>query len=1071
MIFIILFIASFLLVINISSAAECSGTLVTACSDYGGLGEEACLAHYQFVDPPYLQCAWTDPGPPGGICNPGAECTLPAGDEEYPQFSSYWDDNASLTGSGTAHFNITILSTNGTVQLEIDGTNHTASNITTSSFNVSIPLGSAGDFSYYWLSWGNGSLNNYNVSNLGYYKVNASGDITPPTITFISQTPNDLMWNSTAQIFQVLFNITDTESSINESSIAVFQGVNHTHSDGFTHWNWSYRYPENDRTIDGRRANQRNESKWWESVIYKTEPNDIWTFGGRSSLGIFVNKIDNTSTSAYFNWTETDIHFMYPQMWFLERSEMYKENKTSQSIEIYKNHPVKIAINLTNHDLTENYTQYGHFNIEPQGSSADLIIYFCNSSYVSGKPDKSSDCQAGPHITGSESRNIVIVNSSYIEKMGSMVNGYFGSVRATRQASIILTSDDPTAGDGYLLHYANNSIADITNFNDSKVMWTSDDKGVTWTQYAGTPDFWFATGQADYDIVTYYVYACDNSRNCANSTWQTDTLEKEPNLPPEDATITYPLCGDNVTTPFYINWTTAGDPDSDNYNASVSFFLPNGTLYKEVASNNITDDITYFLVDSLILTGNYWINITLCDFTNSVTNCSSTMTGCNFTIHDTTSINITQSLDIDLFQGRKGLLDKGIDSPISITDIFNRFFGGSRDSNQGINFDSIQNKIGNWFRDTIQNLKLNSIINKFRGLFGLIIQKLNIDLVTDRIGNFKTSISQLLNINIILNRIGNLFRTTPQSINVNEDVKRKTDLGRDLSQTISIENIMNRFKGIPRTINQILNLNTLVSRTENLMRVITQKINIAFKTVTSDFLIFLKSITQSLNMGESIERITDLGRDLIQSINIDFITNRINKLFRKTIQNIQVDNVVDRFKGIFKNINEKLELNSVVNRVSVMFRSINERLQVKSITTSLIDLIRNITQRLNIDFIFERLGKFWRVTDQEITTESEIGRLRNVWVSISQKLNIQSITERLGIFGRVIKQILEFFGVGINIEETPIILGSNIKYIFPFEKYCCPYVQLNLDIDFRDSGENYPPYVQLNSSIDFITNE
>ncbi|MBD3253152.1 hypothetical protein GF386_05445, partial [Candidatus Pacearchaeota archaeon] len=41
-------------------------------------------------------------------------------DDEYPVFSSYYDDNASLVDSGDGHFNVTVTSTNGTVYLEID---------------------------------------------------------------------------------------------------------------------------------------------------------------------------------------------------------------------------------------------------------------------------------------------------------------------------------------------------------------------------------------------------------------------------------------------------------------------------------------------------------------------------------------------------------------------------------------------------------------------------------------------------------------------------------------------------------------------------------------------------------------------------------------------------------------------------------------------------------------------------------------------------------------------------------------------------------------------------------------
>ena len=221
---IILFGILFLL-IPFCSAAECSGTLAT-CTDYGGLGEEACITHYEQVseEPPiYLQCAWTDPGPPGGICNPGAECTLPAGDEEYPQFSSYWDDNASLVDTGTAHFNVTVISTNGTVFLEINGTNHTASNITASAFNVSISMVN-GTYAYYWGAWGNGSSHNYNVSAIRYYTVNKTEVDNEYPIFYEYWDDNSTLIDSGTAHFNVSIN------STNGTVILEIEGINYTAS-------------------------------------------------------------------------------------------------------------------------------------------------------------------------------------------------------------------------------------------------------------------------------------------------------------------------------------------------------------------------------------------------------------------------------------------------------------------------------------------------------------------------------------------------------------------------------------------------------------------------------------------------------------------------------------------------------------------------------------------------------------------------------------------------------------------------------------------------------------------------
>jgi len=95
-------------------------------------------------------------------------------DTEYPLFSNYWDDNSSLVDSGTGHFNVTVTHTNGTVWLEIDGTNYTAFNETADVYNVSVAFASAGTWNYFWGSYGNGTDTNLNTSDIQSYTVNSS---------------------------------------------------------------------------------------------------------------------------------------------------------------------------------------------------------------------------------------------------------------------------------------------------------------------------------------------------------------------------------------------------------------------------------------------------------------------------------------------------------------------------------------------------------------------------------------------------------------------------------------------------------------------------------------------------------------------------------------------------------------------------------------------------------------------------------------------------------------------------------------------------------------------------------
>ena len=108
-------------------------------------------------------------------------------DTIYPIFSSYWDNNGSLSGNGTALFNVTLANTNGTVWLSINGTNYTAQNITTNMYNVSLFMLN-GTYSYNWSAYGNGTGRNFNISETRSYTVNTSestGDSTQPYFTSI----------------------------------------------------------------------------------------------------------------------------------------------------------------------------------------------------------------------------------------------------------------------------------------------------------------------------------------------------------------------------------------------------------------------------------------------------------------------------------------------------------------------------------------------------------------------------------------------------------------------------------------------------------------------------------------------------------------------------------------------------------------------------------------------------------------------------------------------------------------------------------------------------------------------
>ena len=136
-------------------------------------------------------------------------------DTQYPTFSSDTTNNATYSGQ-YARFNVTIENTNGTVQLELNGINYTANNLTSNIYNVTVNLTTLGNYQYYWNSWGNGSINYYNISSLNWFSVNQTivTDTTPPYFTTIpDNTSIDYL-----QPIEIIFNATD-ETSFSDWSI------------------------------------------------------------------------------------------------------------------------------------------------------------------------------------------------------------------------------------------------------------------------------------------------------------------------------------------------------------------------------------------------------------------------------------------------------------------------------------------------------------------------------------------------------------------------------------------------------------------------------------------------------------------------------------------------------------------------------------------------------------------------------------------------------------------------------------------------------------------------------------
>jgi hypothetical protein len=148
--------------------------------------------------------------------------TVNYSDIYYPQFSNPQDNNATLSGSGTAWFNITLANTNGTVLLSINNNNYTATNLSANVYNVSVTL-TTGTYNYTWISWGNGSTHNYNTSNTRAYVVNATPETVEETDTSSTYYPKTYYSNEYLPTTGNNFNLRYTDKIR-----FVVRSVNHT---------------------------------------------------------------------------------------------------------------------------------------------------------------------------------------------------------------------------------------------------------------------------------------------------------------------------------------------------------------------------------------------------------------------------------------------------------------------------------------------------------------------------------------------------------------------------------------------------------------------------------------------------------------------------------------------------------------------------------------------------------------------------------------------------------------------------------------------------------------------------
>ena len=641
----------------------------------------------------------------------------------------------------------------------------------------------------------------YNTTTFGVIM-----DTTPPTITFVSQTPSNLNESSIEPV-TIIVNITD-ESGINLSKVAFFTGVNHTLTQDFYHYNWSWRYPANDLQPDMRRADYRNMSYWFENVVFKESPDDIWTFAGYDNSTIQFNVIDNTSTYTTINVTFFSAQMLFPQIFPFDKMYLTAENKTGQYVELHKNNWMKIKFYPSSfyNYTTENYTIYIDLNVDPNftPNTKPLEIYFCNSSYTTGDPLDSDYCVYVEDIDATDTRNITINQSSYIQNIFYISDGYIDGVKVTDEAYLVLRTTVPEAK-AFRLYYADDEISQYINFTDFNHAWVSTDDGDTWNLVYYTPDFYLISTQAERDKIMYYVYACDNLDNCANSSMQYDSLDPV-NHAPAEPLITAPTENENVTGLYNITWLTIGDPDFDTYNASVYLCNPDGSINTTLANNNITGDNTqyeyYYEVDfSAFPSGKYRINVTLCDIHGL---CSSSLTAYNFSIYHIYNKTIEQPSGIYAVISRTGNLERVATLINTLTITLARIGNIIRELPKTISVTHlIKIRIGPYLPSLIVNIQAE--IYKQIQIIREVIKDITTILQISRISNLAREVFQNVLVSIQAYKVIDVFREVSQNILISIQLFRvHINIIRDVLEGVILNIQISRIVSVSREVSQII---------------------------------------------------------------------------------------------------------------------------------------------------------------------------------------------------------------------------------------------------------------------------
>jgi hypothetical protein len=311
-------------------------------------------------------------------------------DDEYPIFFNYTNGpaNNSLYALGATYtFNVSINNTNATAGIEFDEVNYTLSN-SSSVFNRTINDLAAGTYSYHYWSYGNGTDENYNSSNLQSYTVAQAGDTFT---TLLNGATNNLTVTYDQQVnVTVQNNLTTATIDVNGTTFTT--GQNYTLGEGV----WFVNV-----TTAGNNNYSSNESNWYITVDSNSQSITPLLNGANANLSIsFPQQINASYTGTNqskltidINGTEVNIGNNYTWgvgNWVVNYSLPSKQNysayTTILNLEVTQtSSEVNVTLNHTEDNVTIVQGDSIYLNCSTiTGDAGAILTLYNNDTIIAG---------------------------------------------------------------------------------------------------------------------------------------------------------------------------------------------------------------------------------------------------------------------------------------------------------------------------------------------------------------------------------------------------------------------------------------------------------------------------------------------------------------------------------------------------------------------------------------------------------------------------------------------------------------------------------------------------------------